>query len=357
MRNHAAASTEKRIEAEFHAGWIALRFLDDPATAAQHFADAAKVAVTPISIARTAYWQGRAAEAAGRPTRRAGSTSAPPSTGSPTTASWRGRSSACPRPSCAPCRRATGAAFESLPAGQALKRLYQADLRDLAFALCGDLAAGLTDAGQLDALGRLATENRDARALLTIGKTALQRGFPLDAHAYPTIGVPEFEPLGSSVEKAMVFTIARQESAFDAGAQSHRGARGLMQLMPETAQRTAKRFGVPFATDQLLDPSYNARLGAAHLGELMQDWKGSHLLTFAAYNAGGPNVSKWIKAYGDPRSPGVDVVDWIERIPFHETRNYVQRALEGLQVYRQRFGERNSARVDGASVRAETLIP
>ena len=152
--------------------------------------------------------------------------------------------------------------------------------------------------------------------------------------------MPEFEPLDGSVEKAMVFTITRQESAFDAGAQSHRGARGLMQLMPATAQRTAKRFGVPFASDQLLDPSYNARLGAAHLGELMQDWKGSHLLTFASYNAGGPNVSKWIKAYGDPRAPGVDVVDWIERIPFHETRNYVQRALEGLQVYRYRFGQR-----------------
>jgi len=220
-----------------------------------------------------------------------------------------------------------------------------------------ELAAGLTDAGQLDALGRLAGDNRDARALLTVGKTALQRGFPLDAHAYPTIGVPEFEPLDGSAEKAMVLTITRQESAFDAGAQSHRGARGLMQLMPATAQRTAEHFGVPFASDQLLDPLYNARLGAAHLGELMQDWKGSHLLTFAAYNAGGPNVSKWIKAYGDPRTPGVDVVDWIERIPFHETRNYVQRALEGLQVYRYRFGQRDSARADGAAVRAETLVP
>ena len=171
--------------------------------------------------------------------------------------------------------------------------------------------------------------------------------------------MPEFEPLDGSVEKAMVFTIARQESAFDPCAQSHRGARGLMQLMPATAERTAKRFGVPFTSDRLLDSSYNVRLGAAHLGELMQDWKGSHLLTFAAYNAGGPNVSKWIKAYGDPRTPGgdprtpgVDVVDWIERIPFHETRNYVQRALESLQVYRYRFGQR-----DGAAARAETLVP
>ena len=357
VRNHAAASTEKRIEAEFHAGWIALRFLDDPAAAARHFAEAARIAVTPISIARTAYWQGRAGEAAGQADAARRFYERAAGLG----ITWYGQLArtklGLPETELRTVPASAGAAFDSLTVGQALRRLYQADLRDLAFALCADLAAGLTDAGQLDALGRLAGDNRDARALLTVGKTALQRGFPLDAHAYPTIGVPEFEPLDGSAEKAMVLTITRQESAFDAGAQSHRGARGLMQLMPATAQRTAKRFGVPFATDRLLDPSYNARLGAAHLGELMQDWKGSHLLTFAAYNAGGPNVSKWIRAYGDPRAPGVDLVDWIERIPFHETRNYVQRALESLQVYRARLAPRGSARAADAAAPTPALLP
>jgi soluble lytic murein transglycosylase len=113
-----------------------------------------------------------------------------------------------------------------------------------------------------------------------------------------------------------------------------------MQLMPETAKRTAKRFGVGFDLKRLIeDPSYNAKIGSAHLGELMEDWKGSHILAFASYNAGGGNVMKWVRAYGDPRKPGVDVVDWIERIPFYETRNYVQRVMENLAVYRQRMND------------------
>jgi soluble lytic murein transglycosylase len=111
-----------------------------------------------------------------------------------------------------------------------------------------------------------------------------------------------------------------------------------MQLMPATAKRTAERFGLGFDLKRLTeDPVYNARIGSAHLGELMGDWKGSHVLAFASYNAGGGNVMKWIKAYGDPRKPDVDGVDWIERIPFYETRNYVQRVLENLTVYRRRL--------------------
>ena len=137
--------------------------------------------------------------------------------------------------------------------------------------------------------------------------------------------------------------MARQESAFDPRAQSQVGARGLMQLMPATAKRTAQRFGIDFDQAKLLDdPAYNARLGSAHLGDLMDDWRGSYILTFASYNAGGGNVRKWVQAYGDPRSADVDPVDWVERIPFSETRNYVQRVLENFQVYRRRLGEQTA---------------
>jgi soluble lytic murein transglycosylase len=173
-----------------------------------------------------------------------------------------------------------------------------------------------------------------------VGKTAVQRGFPLDRPAYPTIGVPSFSPVGDRVEPAMVLAIARQESAFNPKAVSSAGARGLMQLMPATAARTAKRFGVTFDVRQLVeDPAYNAQIGSAHLGELMQDWKGSHLLAFASYNAGGGNVMKWIRSYGDPRKAEIDRIDWVERIPFYETRNYVQRVMENLTVYRQRLSD------------------
>jgi soluble lytic murein transglycosylase len=174
--------------------------------------------------------------------------------------------------------------------------------------------------------------------VLAVGKTAVQRGFPLDTHAYPSFGIPQFPTIGDPVEQAMVYAITRQESAFNPKALSTAGARGLMQLRPATAKRTAKRFGVAFDVDRLTaDPAYNAKIGAAHLGELMEDWRGNHILAFASYNAGGGNVSKWIKAYGDPRHPNVDPIDWVERIPFSETRNYVQRVMENLHVYRHRL--------------------
>jgi soluble lytic murein transglycosylase len=144
----------------------------------------------------------------------------------------------------------------------------------------------------------------------------------------------------------MVYAITRQESAFDPAAGSSVGARGLMQLMPATAQGVAKKFGVEYDPSRLVDPTYNARLGAAFLGDLMETWKGSHILTFASYNAGPGNAKKWIDAYGDPRSPQIDPVDWVERIPFSETRNYVQRVLENLAVYRKRLDERSALLTD-----------
>jgi soluble lytic murein transglycosylase len=192
-------------------------------------------------------------------------------------------------------------------------------------------------------------EVRDARALVAIGKLATQRGLALDTHAYPTIGIPDYETFTAvpQVERAMVFAIARQESQFDPRAQSGVGARGLMQMMPATAQRTAKRVSTSYETDRLTsDPAYNARLGQAHLGELMEDWKGSYILAFASYNAGGGNVKKWIDAYGDPRTPNVDPVDWVERIPFTETRNYVQRVMENLQVYRNRLDGKSALMIE-----------
>ncbi len=142
----------------------------------------------------------------------------------------------------------------------------------------------------------------------------------------------------------MVYAIARQESAFNPRAVSSADARGLMQMLPSTAARTASRFRVPFSPDRLLsDPSYNAMLGAAHLGELMEETKGSVVMAFASYNAGGHRVREWVQAFGDPRRPEVDVVDWVERIPFYETRHYVQKIMENMQAYRARFAGNRSA--------------
>jgi soluble lytic murein transglycosylase len=140
------------------------------------------------------------------------------------------------------------------------------------------------------------------------------------------------------VETPILHAIARQESAFNPHAVSGVGARGLMQMMPATARETARRFSVTFDPRRLTgDPVYSATLGGAHLIDLLRAWRGSYVLTFAAYNAGSGNVRDWIEAYGDPREPHVDVIDWIERIPFSETRHYVQKIMENLQVYRARI--------------------
>ena len=215
---------------------------------------------------------------------------------------------------------------------------YEAGLRELGLPLAVEFARGSTDTADLEGVAAILVANADAKAVLVLGKLATQRGQPLDEAAFPTIGIPPYEPVGKNpVEPAVVLAIARQESMFDPAAGSPVGARGLMQLMPGTASATARKAGLTYEPGRLLEPVYNAQLGAAHLGDLMEDYRGAFILVFAAYNAGPGNVKKWIAAHGDPRLPGVDPIDWVELIPFSETRNYVQRVMENLQVYRRRL--------------------
>jgi soluble lytic murein transglycosylase len=158
--------------------------------------------------------------------------------------------------------------------------------------------------------------------------------------AFPAVGMPAFVPLAGSADMATVYAVARQESEFIWRASSWAGAKGLMQMLPSTAALTARRAGVEFDYARLLvDPAFNTKLGAALLGQLIEDEGGSRELAFAAYNAGPGRVAQWIAAHGDPRNGTVDLVDWIERIPFDETRDYVERVSENLGVYRQRFAD------------------
>ena len=153
------------------------------------------------------------------------------------------------------------------------------------------------------------------------------------------IGIPPYKDFGPEVEKAIVYAIARQESAFNPSVVSPAQAYGLMQVTPAAGKYVAKRHGATFDLNRLkTDSAYNAAFGAAELGGLIEDYRGSYIMTFAGYNAGRGSVRKWIERYGDPRDPKVDAVDWVEQIPFSETRNYVQRIMENVQVYRSRFG-------------------
>ena len=233
---------------------------------------------------------------------------------------------------------ARGRGIERLEIVRAVQLLYALDERDIALPIFGDMGEN-GDPDALVGLGELASRNGDARGMLLLGKAALNRGLPFDFYAYPVSGIPPFKSIGPDVEQSIVFAIARQESAFNPAVVSPAQAYGLMQVTPDAGKYVCKKYGASFDLGRLkTDPVYNAALGAAELGGLIEDYRGSYIMTFAAYNAGRGSVKKWIDRYGDPRDPKVDAVDWVELIPFSETRNYVQRIMENLQVYRARFG-------------------
>jgi soluble lytic murein transglycosylase len=187
-------------------------------------------------------------------------------------------------------------------------------------------------------LAEIAGKFEDARSMHLIGKAALARGFAFDRYAFPTAGIPSYRSIGPTVEPAVVFSIVKQESAFNPLDVSSAKALGLMQVTPDAGRYVAKKFKVAFDQKRLLhDSVYNLQMGSAELGGVIEDYRGSYVLAFAAYNAGSGRVREWLERYGDPRDPKVDPIDWVERIPFSETRNYVQRVLENLQVYRCRF--------------------
>ncbi|HUI21454.1 MAG TPA: lytic transglycosylase domain-containing protein [Methylocella sp.] len=339
---HSAMTREMKIEAEFHAGWLALRFLNDPERAAVHFGAVAALAETPMSRARAAYWEGRAAEAAaGNNTTATALAYYEQAAGYPSTYYGqlaRGKLGLAALPIRSLANEAKGEERED--SIKVIEILYAAGEKELALPLVVEAAHHLADESQVAALASLVAKQHDAHLSLSIGKIINQRGMPVDALSFPDYGVPSFEPLQNSAATSVVYSVARQESAFDPAAESAAGAKGLMQMILSTAKRTAERAGVAFDPKRLLtDAAFNAQLAARHLGELLAEQKGSYILTFAAYNAGGKHVKEWLDAYGDPRKPGVDPVDWVERIPFSETRNYVQRVIENLAVYQARFGE------------------
>ena len=238
-RFHGAESNPLQVEAAFMAGWIALRYLNDAELAQPHFAQAAELARTPISIARAEYWLGRAIEAQGRDAMPAFMRA-----GRHTTAYYgqlaRRRAGLNDLPlQHAAATAAEAGAFENLTATRAIKLLIDADERPLALPLIYDMADRLQNTGYLDALGGILARQNQARLVLVLGKTALQRNVQIVHHAFPDFGVPEYTPVEGSAGRAMVFAIARQESEFEPKAVSHAGARGLMQFMPATAWLTA----------------------------------------------------------------------------------------------------------------------
>ncbi len=333
------SSEPAHVDAAFHAGWIALRFLNDAPAAAKHFAEASAVALTPLAHARADYWQGRAAEALGKGDDARGfyerAAAYPIAYYGQLAARKLGRDAAiAPR---TPRLIASGEARAE--AARVVELYYQAGLDDFAVPLAYSAAQNWSDESQIAALAEVLARRGDARTNVTFGKLATERGFPVDDVAFPTSGLPAFSPLPHSADIASVLAVARQESEFSWRAASGAGAKGLMQILPATAAMTARHEGVSFDFGRLInDPAYNLQLGAAYLGQLIDGEGGSLEMAFAAYNAGVGRVAQWIAEYGDPRSGAVDPVDWVERIPFDETRDYVERVSENLAIYRAMLG-------------------
>ncbi|MCK0208634.1 lytic transglycosylase domain-containing protein [Starkeya koreensis] len=338
-----------RAEQQFTSGWIALRFLNDPKTALAYFQKIPDNQTHPATVSRGYYWQGRAWEALGSTANARGQYEAASRYG---TAYYGQLASARlgndrvkikPAPAANANQRAAFSRDEGVMIFKLLERL---DKSTLSIALAYDLAERLPDTAQLGLLAELAKSQGDARAMTTIGKVALNRGLPLEAEAYPTIGIPNYRPITDDVDRALVYAIARQESMFNPSAVSRAGATGLMQVMPATGRTIAKRTGVTLDPRRLSEPATNVQYGAAELRSLLDNYQNNYVLTFAGYNAGRGNVAKWIAQYGDPRDPSVDPIDWVERIPFSETRNYVQRVMENAQVYKSRFGSRDTLQIE-----------
>lgn len=337
-RNHGFRDQPELTEAEFLAGWIALRQRNDARAALAHFTPIAEQGRAPRTRARGAYWAGEAARALGdeaaarRWLQRAAEV--PASFYGQTALARLGAQPNWPAaPAVNPADRAI-ARHEFVAAARALIQAGEGD-RGRFFLL--SLINRAETPSQHGALIEIAGElGRPEIAVRAAKRAALINGAFFMTAGWPTLTLPDTRGL----EPALILALIRQESEFHASAISRAGARGLMQMMPATGRNVARELGVlPRYSDQRLnsDPNFNMQLGIAYLARRVNDFNGSYILALAAYNAGAARANAWLQQYGDPRAESADPIDWIERIPFEETRNYVQYVLESVMIYRWRL--------------------
>jgi soluble lytic murein transglycosylase len=325
-------------ESEFYAGWLALDKLHDPSTADAHFANIQRVGSSPITQSRALYWRGRAAETMGADeaakafyrdaarfytsfygllaAEKAGVTEI----------------SLGHDPAIDPSDRERFQGRELVRAARILGDLGD---RELFRAFVLDTAETLPSAEEYALLVDMARGYGDQDLGMRVVRSGAQHGFILPDRGYPLHSI---SATPDAAEPAIVYGITRQESGFDPRVRSGAGARGMMQLMPETARVVARHIGESYQPGLLDDADYNMRLGASYLGQLINSFSGSYVMATAAYNAGPGRPADWAGYCGDPRGGTVDPVDFIECIPFSETRNYVMRVLESTEVYRARLG-------------------
>lgn len=323
-------------DAEFYAGWIALTRLRNPQQADKHFANLQAIGSSPITQGRALYWRGRAAEAMGDTVNAqifyAQGARFPTAFYGQLAAAKAGVDIDLGRDP--EINQADRARFEAREIIQAARDLAEIGAKDQfrAFVLAADDI--LPSAAEEALLVDLARGYNDQDLGMRVVRTAATRGFILPERGYPLRAPPAGV---TAPETALIYGIIRQESGFDPRVRSPVGATGLMQLMPGTAAVVARRMGVGYNLSQLYDPDYNMRLGSNYLAQMVDNFGGSYVMAIAAYNAGPGRPPEWAGFCGDPRGSQGDPIDYIECIPFTETRNYVMRVMEGMQVYRARL--------------------
>ncbi|MBU2583581.1 MAG: lytic transglycosylase domain-containing protein [Alphaproteobacteria bacterium] len=354
-------SINPRNERVFLLGWLALRYLGDTDAAKTHFSSLRKSADGPLSRSKAAYWLGRAHEADGD-TAAADKHYRDAFTAQNDTFHAhlaRQRVSKGPQdieinppqvPTAEQVQR-----FRSLDSVKAAVIADKAGLgRDITRPFVANLGNIFETEGEVALIAHLTRELGDTQQSLRIGKSAISRGMNLIYYAYPLHAFPDYKPLRKPPEPAFLLSVARQESEFNTGIVSRAGARGILQVMPVTAKHVCNDYKIKCELGRLLtDESYNTKLSSAYIADRMEEFGGSYVLGLAGYNAGPGRARQWIRQIGDPRDALIDEIDWIERIPFWETRNYVAKVLSNIQMYRARLGEAQPLRLEDDLMRAK----
>jgi soluble lytic murein transglycosylase len=341
-RNHGQLSGDGALEAEFMAGWVALRYLKKPDVGMKHFVKLQDLAENRTDKAKAAYWIGRSYLAMGD---KATAQLAFKDAAQFSTVYYgqlaREQIGLGNKPEFVNTGTASGAAqarVEQDEVVRAFRMMAQVGTKNQLNMFLWSLASRFKNSDDMNAVAAIVQNTAGTSWALRLAKAAGQRGIDIDSWSYPVRGLPNWAQIGKPVEKSLVFALSRQESEFDPNAGSSVGAQGLMQLMPGTARLVARQYRVAFNPGSLKsDPAYNVKLGAAHLADLVDDFSGSYVLTLVAYNAGPRRSREWVEEYGDPRNGQVDPIDWVECIPFNETRQYVQKVMQNVHVYRSRL--------------------
>ena len=340
LEQYNLSSKDYLSEAQWLAGWLSLTFNKDPKSAYKYFSKMFLEVKTPISKARASYWAGKASEELGLIT---------------DLKIWYERAAAFPATfygqlALKKLNRELFLPSQSIEFNQnefkkfkenelvrALILLLQVENRKLSRIFAMHLVTQAKNTKDILMLSKILNDFNQVSFSIFVGKKAIYNNIYIPSLNFPVPDTELMNLINKNTEIPLPVTLAitRQESAFDIKAKSRAGARGLMQLMPRTARITAKKNNYKYKRIYLTSrPAYNVKIGSFYFKEMLNKFNGSYVLALAAYNAGPSRVNRWLKTYGDPRKNEIDPVTWMELIPISETRNYVQRVIEGIYMYR-----------------------